>query len=192
MQNRILKTLSKSIPGGITLSREDFSSIENLFTYRTLNKNEVFFRPGHTTKEIALILSGVIRHYFIDGQGREKTTDFCRAGEFSGSLDAIGEEGNIWLAAACRTEIAVAPQGDFMAVIYEHPELQKFFSNTLIHYLQLKTKRETELLGLLPDERYTAFIRNFPELTELVPQYLIASYLGMTAETLSRVRNRRE
>jgi hypothetical protein len=61
----------------------------------------------------------------------------------------------------------------------------------VLSYLGQKSKRESELLSLDPAGRYEAFVRDFPELLGAVPQYLIASYLGISPETLSRIRSRR-
>jgi len=162
-----------------------------LFRYRKLDNSEVFRYPGQEPAELALVLSGIIRHYAVDSSGSEKTTDFCKQGEFTGVLGGEQEKSALWLASVGKTELAVADAHEVMNVIDKNLELQRLFSATLYSYLQLKDRRETELLALNPAERYEAFTRNFPDILNAIPQYLIASYLGITPETLSRIRNRR-
>jgi CRP-like cAMP-binding protein len=163
---------------------------ERLFSRRELEDGEIICRPGQLPSETALVLSGVARHYVFTEDGRERTTDFCRAGEFTGNAAAPGEGGH-WIAAVGRTSLAVALSDALTEAAASSLVLQSCYSRVVLSYLGLKSKRESELLSLDPAGRYEAFVRDFPDLLDTVPQYLIASYLGIAPETLSRIRNRR-
>jgi CRP-like cAMP-binding protein len=185
MERLISELFARAAPG----ARIDLRSILPIFSPRRLAKGEVFLRPGQDSRQVGFILDGVVRHYLIDGRGRERTTDFCRAGEFTGVLGEPVE--GLWLASVGESRLAVAEPEALMAAVASDPELQKAFSAIVLGYFQLKTRREAELLSLDPPARYGRFLANFPGLAEEIPQYLLASYLGIAPETLSRIRSDR-
>jgi len=188
MEGTFIELLSRAAPGLVDAASA--REILPLFEPRSLAKGEVFHRPGQERREIGFILGGVVRHYLLDGRGRERTTDFCSAGEFTGSLEGADDEVT-WFASVGESELAVADSGPFLAAIGENAGLQKAFSAIMLGYFRMKARREAELLGLGPAQRYERFLSNFPGLSEGLPQYLIASYLGVAPETLSRIRSER-
>jgi CRP-like cAMP-binding protein len=159
----------------------------------TFDPGEAYLRTGTPAHRVGLVKSGVLREYFTLADGTERTRGFAIEGDFSGSLSdlLLGGPARTSVTAEAKTRVLSVPWA-VVADLVAHREAWRTVLHRITERLYLaKAEREYELLGLDAEERYRRFVTRFPRLLPVVAQKHVASYLGITAEHLSRIRGRR-
>lgn len=160
---------------------------------RSLARGEHLLRAGQTASDVAVVVSGLLREYFVLPDGTERTKALVLEGDFSGSLADLlsGEPSRAFVVAEEPTRILVASFAEYRALAARSPSWAGFAQRSLERLLLRKAEREYELLGLDAEARYAAFVRRCPGLEARVAARHVASYLGITPVHLSRLRRRR-
>jgi len=175
------------------IDQEEWNSLYPICHFRHFSAGEYLIRTGDRDNSIVFVVNGGFRHFFIDQKGNEKTTDFCIQGEFSGNVDALSSEPGPSECHQCAfedTDVIILNAGELKDFLSNHPPFEKLLQKVLYQYYLLKTQREKDLMLSDLTQRYQNFLKIYPHLTQLVPQYQIASFLNMTPETLSRIRKK--
>ena len=160
---------------------------------RTLTKGEAVLREGTVASEVFFVGDGLLRMVSVDpASGAARTAQFFDRGQMI--TDAIsfltGAPAEQTIEALEPTRILVLPRGALVAA-YEADHAIERFGRLMVEEALIGTQcRASRLLTLSVEERYETFLRTRPEVARRLPQYLIASYLGVTPEALSRVRGR--
>ena len=159
---------------------------------RPFHRKEVLTAEGEQERYLGFILDGVQRLYFTTPGGDEVTVAFTYEEGLSGVPDSffLGVPSAYTLEALTDGKMLVAHRDAFMLLVDTHPELARWAWQTLAAAGQGRGKREREQLTLTAEQRYTRLLGEAPHLVHRVPLRHLASYLGMTPETLSRVRAR--
>ncbi|MCE9500358.1 MAG: Crp/Fnr family transcriptional regulator [Leptospira sp.] len=166
--------------------------LAGFFSMKSLKEKEFFLRAGDRAELVGFILSGAVREYFVNDKGDEFNKSFNFKNEFTGSYyDLLNKNDSIaYIQALTDTRLLVAPF-DQMLKFYERnmhwQRLGRKFAEALF---MKKAKREYEFVTLSAEERYASFLKKYPEVSEKIAQYHIASYLGITPVALSRIRKR--
>ena len=160
---------------------------------RSLLKGEAFLRANDRAHEVAVVVSGLLREYFLLPDGTERTKAFIEPGAFSGSLaDLIsGRPSRAWIVAEQPSRLLTLPAKEVVALARRHASWARFRIRATEALLLLKAEREYELLGLDAAARYSAFQQRYPGLESVVAARHVASYLGITPVHLSRLRRQR-
>jgi len=183
----LLRELSRII----TLSPEEEEFIRSIFVEETFEKGELFLREGDVSDRLGLVCKGVFR-YYIDQDGEDKTYNFAMEGEFICNYESLIKQTpspkNIQAIEAC--EVCVITKKE-LQLFYASVKEGNLFGRIHIENVYAETIRQlishyTEL----PDRRYLKFVKNYPELSQRIPQYYIASYVGVKPQSLSRIRKR--
>jgi CRP-like cAMP-binding protein len=160
------------------------------FSVRTLEPGEHLLRAGQTAHTVALVDSGLLREYYVSSDGAEQVRTFCAEGHFTGSLyDLLTQKPSLVNIEALEpTRLLVTEWASFQARCEREP-LWHIAGRRIAEALYLrKALREHQMLALTATERWEAFRRDFAPLEPRVSQRHLASYLGITAEHLSRIR----
>lgn len=182
--------LDKAARGAtLELPAAEWKRFESLLRPAKLKKGELFIRPGEPARRFALILSGLMRFYYLDRAGRESTKAFRGPFEIAAPYAEmlLGQVSRSHIEALEAAELLVVEYKDFRALYDRHPCWQEVGRLMAEQHFLAKEKREFEFLQLPAAERYLAFRREQPELLARLPQYQIASYLGITPVALSRI-----
>ncbi len=184
------KPLIKSISDHIELNSEEQNLIENFWTEKTLKKGEYLLRNGEICRTDNFVVSGTLKAFYINSKtGKEEILYFAIENWWATDIDSFQKQKpSIYnIQAIEQTELLQIRYDSFQEMLKQIPKLERFFRIILEKYLGSLQKRIIEDNVLDAEQRYANFIENYPKITDKVPQYLIASYLGITAEFLSRI-----
>lgn len=179
--------------GGLTLPPRAWRLLEAELRPLSLAKGELFIRPGEPAGRVALVRSGLLRFYYVDQKGAEFTKAFRGPGELAAAF------AELLLGVPSRTHVEALEDSRLLACDYARldralagfPEWQRAARLIAEHFYVVKERREFELLQLSASERYDRFAHEYPGLAARIPQYHVASYLGITPVALSRILARR-
>ncbi|WP_181163726.1 Crp/Fnr family transcriptional regulator [Pontibacter mangrovi] len=170
---------------------EERAALERVLRPRTLHKNELFLREGEVCRKIAFIEQGSVRVYY-EVDGKEICKDFlfenAVAGSFASFFSQMPSALNV--AAMEETQLLELSYEDVMHLYEHYPSWQKLGRIIAQDQFVRAERREASLLKDPPEVRFRNLIEEHPKLFKRVPLQYIASYLGITPETLSRYRSR--
>ena len=173
-----------------TLNESTWNKIVPLFKKDRLLKNEYFAKENKTAHQIAFLKSGVVRAFFINQEGKDYNKQFFVGQSIIGAYTSL-LTGNVNLIAQQALTDCVIYTCDYASLtkLYDEcPDLERFARKIAEHYFLEKEKKEIEIVLLDASQRYVLFKKEFPTLEQLIPQFHIASYLGISATQLSRIR----
>ena len=186
MENDILKYVSKYV----TITKELEQAITESASIKSFQKGTLLLKEGDFSNECYFILKGCIRVFFIK-DGEEKTTEFYTEGQ-AAIASCFGKKTLSEQYLECIEEtIASVGNPELEAEMFKkYPQSESatrvmtelFMANSQDNFAEFKMAS--------PEERYLNLLNNRPELIQRVPQHQIASYLGITPESLSRIRKR--
>lgn len=176
------------------ISDADASLFSSRFHPAQLDKGDLFISAGEMGKQVAFVASGLMRSFYISDSGEEFNKHFFVSGDFVAPLTSLvkREPSPVNIDALEDTYLLAADWSDIETLYSEHPALNRV-GRILVEYAWIgKERRETQLIMLNARKRYDAFLEEFPGLEQRIPQYQIASYLGITPVQLSRIRKREQ
>jgi len=173
----------------ITITDEQFDTISRDIKVKTFEKNKLILSPGETSNKIYFVTEGLLRCYSIDSKGKANIIQFApELWWLSERNGFFNEPSDFYIDAIEATTALVIPRNYINDSAAHVPCLYDFNNNILNNSIRFMQKRINMLLSATAEERYLDFIKLYPNLTLRVPQWMIASYLGITPESLSRVR----
>lgn len=167
---------------------DDLNRMIAKFTPLTLEKDAHFLLAGDVPTRIGFLVSGLMRMYYVDLDGNEYTKSIIPAGDFITSHSALilREPSPLYIRAEQPSQILVLSYEDYEQLDAPHWQIVR---RKLVERLYIKKeKRERQLLLDDATTRYLTFLEEFPDLEDQIQQYHIASYLGITPVSLSRIR----
>lgn len=169
---------------------DQISAFQVLLSRAKYKKDEFFVKAGDHPCHVGYVLDGLFRLFYIDLKGKEYTKNFMIPNHFVASYNSIlrGTPSNLYIQALKDSEVLLIDYNEWMKLTDKHYCWQIVLRKiTEIAYLQ-KEKRESDLLFYDAEARYINFRDEFPDLIKHIKQHHIASFLGMSAETLSRIK----
>ena len=155
-----------------------------------VKKGEILLRNGDNSDWFFYVEKGCLRSYTIDSKGKEHVFQFAPEDWLISDQESIMNNGlailNIDAIEDSQIKIIKRPSEKPMTGMDK--ELLLYMNNKLLRKIYSQQKRIIQLLSSSAEERYIEFIKLYPNLAQRVPQKMIASYLGITPESLSRVR----
>lgn len=169
----------------IKIQRDKFEPIYEEMTYCKKEKNQILTHIGDINKNLYIILSGTVRLYYIDSEGNDITRFFetqgCVGGGYDECMPFVVETLDTCEFLTIDSEKVKNMTGDDIYWL-------KIINQYLQNCIRYKIYRESSFLTESATERYIDFKRMYPKLEERVNQSCIASYLGITPVSLSRIR----
>lgn len=152
----------------------------------------VLLEKGKVADKLYFIHKGCLRLYFYNN-GNDITFQFFFEKDIVASFDSLyyRQPSMFYLESIETTEISVIKRADFFRLIDESMEVRKLYENKLIERFRTYQQLFLDHIKYTPQQRYEKLIKEEPQIIQRVPQHYIASYLGITPVSLSRIRNRR-
>lgn len=185
-----MEELIKKIKSSIQLSPEAEEYLISISNKKTIARGSILIREGQPVNNIYFITDGCLRSYCIDKKGKEHTLQFGIKNWWISDYIAIHNNEFATLTVECLRESNVI---EFNAkklngIFTLFPEYEPFQRNLLERHIVSLHKRILNQLQLTASERYDLFLEQYPNIEQYTRNYHIASYLGITQESLSRVR----
>ena len=185
-----MKDLIKKIKSSIHLSIEAEEYLFSISNKKTFSKGSVLIRQGQNVNKIYFVTDGCLRSYCIDKNGKEHTLQFAIKNWWISDYIAIHNNESATLTIECLKESNVI---EFNAkkldeILTSFPEYEPFQRHLLERHVVSLHKRILNQLQLTAAERYDLFLKQYPDIEQYTRNYHIASYLGITQESLSRIR----
>lgn len=167
------------------------AELEKVLHARTLKKNELFLKEGDICESIAFVEKGSVRDYY-QTEDREVCKDFIFENGVIGSFASFFSQvpSALYIEALEETQILELFYSDVTYLLNNFQSWRKLGQIIAQEQFVKAEKREAALLKDLPEVRFRALIEEHPKIFKRVPLTYIASYLGITRETLSRYRNK--
>ena len=173
----------------IALTDEQFDLISKDIKVKTFEKNKVLLSPGEISTHTYFVTDGLMRCYSIDSKAKVNIIQFApELWWLSERNSFFNEASDFYIDAIEKTTALILPRNYFNDAAVHVPCLHDLNNTMLNNSIRFMQKRINMLLSATAEERYLDFIKLYPNLTLRVPQWMIASYLGITPESLSRVR----
>lgn len=174
----------------IALTDAEIEFVSSIFTQRSLRKGEVLLQEGGTHNNNAFVAKGCLRLYSIDAKGEEHVVQFAVENwwiaDFYGML--TGEPAKYYIDALEDSEILLLSGAAREDLCVRIPKFERFFRLLLERNYVATQRRLHGALSLPVEEQYLRFTQTYPAIVQRVPQSQIASYLGITPQSLSRIR----
>ena len=188
-----MKDLKKYIDQFTVVQDEAFEDLKSCFYTKQLSKNELFTEEGKQSYEVGFLQEGIIRAYFKDVNGKEFSKHFFIGPSIIGAYTSLitTQANKINQQALTNCTLLVAQYSKILALYDKHQSLERLGRKLAeFHYVQKEQKLIEQAL-LDAEERYEILKNRFPTLENLIPQYYIASYLGISPTQLSRIRKKK-
>lgn len=165
--------------------------VTQCFRQKTVKKSEVIFTEGAVCKEFFYVHSGCLRTYFITPNGEEKTRYVMHAHSIGTALTSfiLQQPSAEVLGTLVDSELLAISHHDFYRLQTEIPGWAAFYQKILEMAYVFQNKRIESVIALTAKERYEQLLRENPSLIQILPNKVLASYLDMRQETLSRLKS---
>lgn len=174
----------------IQLDPEEEETLLTKIKFRPYLKNQFLVQAGDISKYTYFILKGCVKAFHLDENGQQHIRDFAIENWWTGDLGSFlsQEPGQYYVQCIEDCQIAQISYDDMEVLYGLVPKMERLFRIIIQKAYVVSQKRITQYQSLTAIEKYRRFKNEYPKFVERIPQYLIASYLGITPEFLSSIR----
>src|SRR5262245_21150116 len=183
-------TLRAYLEPKAAFSDEDFALMKRLFRPATLRSGDFLQRAGEVPTHAAFVASGCLRTYVIDAKGREHIVQFASTNWWAGDTPSAvaGTPSLYFIDAIEESAVLLIDPPSHQQLVDRVPGYAASYRAGLQRHVAAKNERIVSSLSASAEERYLEFMTTYPTIAERVPQWMLASYLGVSPETVSRIR----
>lgn len=191
--NKLYQRLADHINASVSLTHADRILLEKYFKIVSFKRKDILLKSGETAHQLYFILEGCLRQFFVDNSGQEYSCYFALPGAFLTDLESFSHQqpATHYIDALRHTHCFRISCIDCATLMSQSTALRNYFHKIVEQIAQENIKRTTDLISLTPEQRYQKLENNHRLLIQSIPQKYLASYLGMSAESLSRLKRRR-
>jgi CRP/FNR family transcriptional regulator, anaerobic regulatory protein len=180
--------LSERMP----LTREQFDAVQGYFIPKKLSRGELLLREGEMAKYGCFVSKGCLRSYVVDNKGKEHVVQFAPENWWLSDIDSmVHKKPTLYFMDAIEpSDVLLIDLPSFQKLMSDLPGLAQSFQSGQQKHNAAKDKRIIATLTSDAEARYHQFLETYPTIAQRVPQHMLASYLGISPETLSRIRRK--
>jgi CRP-like cAMP-binding protein len=182
----------QSLNEKVSFTVEEQEIIKTFLKPKKLRKKQYLLQEGDVCKVIAFVEKGVLRAYSVDENGDEHIIQFALEGWVISDLYSFltMEPATYNIDALEDAELVLISKLAHEELLKTFPKYETFTRLQITGAYLAMQRRLTSIIGSSVEERYAYFTSLYPNIVQRVPQHMIASYMGLTPETLSRIRRR--
>jgi len=185
-----LKKLLLHINEKVSLTEQEELTLTSKLKQRTYLKNQYIVQEGDIYKYQTFILNGKVRTFYLDDNGNEHIVAFGIENWWIGDICSFATQTPAEFNTQCleKTTVVQISFADMEELYRDLPKLERYFRLVIQSAYGNMSKRIVNNHAMSAKERYLLFTESYPDIAQRVPQYMIASYLGITKEFLSTIR----
>jgi len=172
----------------VDLTNTDIKVLQEQLTIKRLKKGTIYISKNAYSKKLGFLTKGVMRIYDIDESGHQWNKVFLSTPSFLLGNPNMEEKATHFLETITVCEVIEFPIGFIKERLGTTPKLREIQTKILLHLFEKKSTREYDFLTLTAKERYLKCIKEYEHIIAQIPQFHIASYLGITPTQLSRIK----
>jgi CRP/FNR family transcriptional regulator, anaerobic regulatory protein len=181
--------LRQHIEQVISLTDQEFDHVRSFFALKTVRKHQYLLNKGDEVKHEFLVLSGIYKVFYVDAQGKEYILQLARENWWMSDYEGFFRQkiASMYIECIVPGEVLYSTLETRERLSKDLHKMEHFFRVKLTNGYVAQQQRIRLLLSSTPQQRYEEFSKLYPDLLQQVPKKLIAEYLGVSRETLSRL-----
>jgi CRP-like cAMP-binding protein len=174
------------------LTGDEIDLIQSSFTPKKFRKKQYFLQEGEVCKYSAFVVKGAMRQYGVDDKGEEHIIKLFIENWWANDRESFMKQtpSNYFIDAWEETDALIVTKDKLAGLIDHLPPLSEWIRKLDTNFAVASQRRINAAISLSAEERYHDLEETYPEFLQRFPQQIIASYLGINRETLSRIRSR--
>ena len=192
LQISMFTSFNKFVAKRVNLTEQEIVAFNDVLVYKSFKKKEIILQPGMVCNFEAYVKKGLFRTYYINKNGHEIDLLFSTEDWWIGDLTSFSQqvETKLFIQALEDSEVLVINFQSKEKLFKKVPALERLFRLMVQKALETMMTRFVDTVSETAESRYLNFIKKYPSIPLRVPQHMIASYLGITPEFLSKLRTR--
>lgn len=188
----MFEVLLSHIENKVDITDEQKNLIQSYFTLKKLRRKQYLLMEGDVCKSLSFVSKGLLKSYFLDEKGNEHINMFAFEGWWISDFNSfINQEKSVLnIDAIEETEVLMITLENYEKMMLEIPMMDRYFRILYQNSLVTKDYRLIVSNSYTAEEKYLQLVQKNPEMIKRVPHNLIASYLGLAPETVSRIRKK--
>lgn len=186
----MFEVLFSHIQEKVSLTGQQKDILKTFFVSKKFRKKQYLLHQGEVCKYLSFVEKGLLRSFNVDDKGLQHINMFALEGWWTSDIHSFftGENAAINIEAIEDTEVLMISSESFEELTLEVPVMDRYFRILFQNSLFTKERRLISSITHTAEEKYMLFVESNPTLVQRLPQNLIASYLGLAPETLSRIK----
>ena len=188
-----MNTIIKHFDNYLPLDNKEIEALTSRLTERKIKRKQYILQEGDTCKHFTYVTEGCFKMYGVDNSGTEHNLVFAAENDWISDIDSLHKEkpSKLFIEAIEPSVILQISKGDLWYLYTHFPKFDRNFRVIIEDkYIELQN-RLLQTFSVTAHERYESFLKQYPNLSNRLPNTQIASYLGITPEFLSKLRNER-
>jgi CRP-like cAMP-binding protein len=184
--------INKSISSYVAFNETELAIFNALLKQKTVVKKHFMLRAGEVCNFEGFVVSGCLRKYYIDENGQEVIIQFAIENSWISDIASFSNQSpsGLFIESLEQCELLVLSHAAKEELLQRVPLFERFYRILVERNIAVLQNRIHYSIAKTAQEKYVDFLANYPSLPQRVPQHYIASYLGMSAEFLSKIRTK--
>ncbi|MDQ1096675.1 MULTISPECIES: Crp/Fnr family transcriptional regulator [Chryseobacterium] len=176
----------------VELNQEDITLLKTFFIQKKLNRKEFLLREGEICTHLAFVCNGILKSFTSDEKGQDRISLFAFEGWWISDFNSFinREKALLNINAIERSELLLISSDDYETLTLKIPVMDRYFRILYQNSLVTKDRRLIIFNKSTAEEKYLSLVQTHPDIFKRIPHALIASYLGLSPETVSRIRRK--